>query len=295
MHAFQHVTPSVLRNSASSRVPNMSWDEIGGMHHVKRRLQMAVEWPLRHADTFTRLGLNAPRGILLHGPPGCSKTSLVRAAASQSRAVFIRLSGADIYSCYLGEAERMLRETFATARAAKPSILFLDELDAIVGKRSTDGQVDGNGVQQRVLSTLLTEMDGIASAQGVLVIGASNRIDLLDDALLRPGRFDDILPVQLPDEHERLQILAIHTRTLSLHADVDLAQLAHRTNGHSGADLKAVCTEAGLGAMREAYLKRNKCRSMDPLQGLSRDHLPSITMEHFNLAMKQDINKGGQT
>eukprot|EP00737_Agarophyton_chilense_P000051 gb/GEZJ01000064.1/.p1 GENE.gb/GEZJ01000064.1/~~gb/GEZJ01000064.1/.p1 ORF type:complete len:493 (-),score=56.75 gb/GEZJ01000064.1/:76-1554(-) len=246
------------QKSTQAKNLKTSWADIGGMAGIKLRLQMAVEWPLLYPSTFIRLGLNAPRGILLHGPPGCSKTSLVKAAARSSGASFFGLSGADIFSCYLGEAERILREAFSNARRVKPSIIFLDEIDAIVGKRSPGGQVDGNRVQERVLSTLLTEMDGILSAEGVLVVGASNRIDLLDDALLRPGRFDDILEVPLPNEKERVEILRIHTNSILLDKDVDLAELASMTKGLSGADLKHMCINAGLESLREKYQNGSK-------------------------------------
>lgn len=261
--AFRTVAPSVLRDSLATDVPLASWSGIGGVVDVKKRLRMAVEWPLAHPETFKRLGLSAPRGILLHGPPGCSKTSLIRAAASESRAAFLRLSGADIYSCFLGEAERIVRRAFEAARAVSPCILFFDELDAVVGKRPTGGGVgaatDGNGVQERVLSSLLTEMDGIVSTLDVIVVGATNRVDLLDEALLRPGRFDDVLYVGLPDELSRLQILQIHARKLPISPNLDLASLARKTCGSSGADLAALCTEAGLAALRERFLNKTCC------------------------------------
>lgn len=279
--ACRDTKPSVLRHHVAATVPDMSWSSIAGMHLVKRRLRIAVEWPLRYAATFNRLALKAPRGILLHGPPGCSKTSLVRAAASESRLAFLRLSGADIYSCYLGEAERILRDAFTTARVAAPSILFIDEIDAIVGKRSVTGLVDGNAVQQRVLSTLLTEMDGIVSAQGVLVVAATNRVDLLDDALLRPGRFDDILKVDLPDQQTRLDILRIHTQSMTLHPDVDLHLIASRTARFSGADLKALCTEAALSALRELYATAHP--DTHPVNTSAVDSTPVIAMRHFKL------------
>lgn len=284
LHALLHASPSVLRNQNAATVQHTSWEQIGGMEQVKTRLKMAVEWPLRYSSTFKTLGLKAPRGILLHGPPGCSKTTLVRAAASQSLARFVRLSGADIYSCYLGEAERILRDAFATARMAAPCILFLDEIDAIVGKRSTDSMADGNGVQQRVLSTLLTEMDGIVSADGVLVIGATNRVDLLDDALLRPGRFDDILHVDLPDEEGRLQILKIHSAKLSLAAEVNLSDLARHTENYSGADLKSICEEAGLAALREVLTKQRFVdKGQSSIDEAETIEVPRISLRHFDL------------
>jgi transitional endoplasmic reticulum ATPase len=255
--ALQIVRPSILRGgglSGGSAVTSTQWSEIGGAYDTKRRLQMAVEWPLQHADTFRALGLSAPRGILLHGPPGCSKTTLVRATATASQANFLHLSGADIYSCYVGEAERILRQAFDAARAAAPSILFLDELDAIVGKRvveKTEGSIDGNGVKDRVLSTLLTELDGMSHARGVVVVGATNRIDLLDDALLRPGRFDDVILVEPPDARGRAEILRIHAGPC-VNPRVDFAGLADMLPGASGAQVAAVAQDAAMMAVRDA-------------------------------------------
>lgn len=251
--AFAATRPSVLRTNLSPQLVNTPWSAIVGMESVKRRLQMAVEWPLRHGTTFRRLGLRSARGILLHGPPGCSKTTLVRAAATASRVPFLRLTAADVYSCFLGDSERVLRDAFATARAAAPCVLFLDEVDAIVGKRPSDGRgIDaGNRVQQRVLSTLLTEMDGVQTAEGVLVVAATNRVDMLDDALLRPGRFDDVLQVGLPDFDTRERILRRYCEDMPMEGDVDFSQMARRTEEFSGADLKSMCADAAFAAMRE--------------------------------------------
>jgi transitional endoplasmic reticulum ATPase len=253
MDALRNVRPSLLRGGLSTELIRTSWDDIGGANETKERLRMAVEWPLKHASTYKRLGLTTPRGLLLHGPPGCSKTTLVRAAATASRSNFLHISGADVYSCYLGEAERILRGCFDAARAAAPSILFIDEMDAIVGKRDAGGAQDGgNDVKDRVLSTILTELDGITSCRGVVVIGATNRVDLLDDALLRPGRFDEIVQVGLPGAAERCQILRIHAGRLPLEDDVDLDDVALLLrHGCSGAEIAAVCQEAGLLALRE--------------------------------------------
>jgi transitional endoplasmic reticulum ATPase len=284
--ALRKIRPSTLRGaglSGGGAVAVTKWSTIGGSHDAKKRLQMAVEWPLQHADTFHALGLCAPRGILLHGPPGCSKTMLVRAAATASHANFFHLSGADIFSCYIGEAERILRAAFDAARAAAPSIVFLDELDAIVGKRSVGGESSeiGNGVKDRVLSTLLTEMDGVSHARNVIVVGATNRIDLLDDALLRPGRFDDVIPVGLPDLATRADILRAHAGP-RVELGVDYLVLADMLHGASGAQVTAVAQEAALYALREAEYG-HQCAAM------CRDVLSS-TFEEVNVRMRHYIS-----
>lgn len=231
------------------------WGGVGGLSETKRRLRSALLWPSRHGSTLARLGARASRGVLLHGPPGCAKTTLVRAAAAASGARFVSLSPADVYSCFLGEAERIVRDAFAAAREAAPCILFLDEVDAIAGSRDSvaAGSGGGVGVGQRVLATLLTEMDGVASAPGVVVVAATNRLEAVDDALRRPGRFDDVLEVPLPDETARRDILSIHCEGVAVAGDVDLDELARRTDGLSGADLRGLCKEAALAAAREMW------------------------------------------
>mmetsp|Transcript_38284 Transcript_38284/g.108230 ORF Transcript_38284/g.108230 Transcript_38284/m.108230 type:complete len:577 (+) Transcript_38284:1138-2868(+) len=250
--ASRKVKASVARG-AEVDAGQVGWDDIGGLDSVKERLQQAVEWPLLHSEAFKRLGLSAPRGVLLHGPPGCCKTTLARAAASSSKATLIPLSGAQLYSMYVGEGESILRDTFKRARQAAPSIVFLDEIDSVAGKRADGaaGVAEAGGAGVRLLSALLTEMDGLEQANGVLVMGATNRPAALDAALCRPGRFDVVLFVPPPDEVGRLQALKIHTRGMPLHAGVDLACLAQRCKLFTGAELASVCREAALAALRE--------------------------------------------
>lgn len=218
------------------------------------KLRSAVELPLLHHSAFTAMALSPPRGILLYGPPGNSKTTLVRALANALHASFFVLSGADVYSPYVGEAEKTLRTVFARARAAPPALIFLDEIDAIVGSRGIGGTGSGDGgsaVSTGILATLLTEMDGVVSAEGVVIVAATNRKEALDPALLRPGRLELHLHVPLPDADGRLAILRIHTRKCSVASDVDLAALARDTEGWSGAELGNVCREASMEALRE--------------------------------------------
>ncbi|KAJ3159101.1 hypothetical protein HDU86_002000 [Geranomyces michiganensis] len=252
-----HGGPSTQRG-ASVAVERLTWDDVGGLEGVKKRLRQAVEWPLLHKVTFQRLGLRPPRGVLLYGPPGCSKTTLVKIIAATSGATFLSLNGASLYSPYVGDSEQAIRATFQRARSGAPSVVFFDEIDAIVGKRGLgsggSGSGKGDSVQERVLSALLNEMDGVETAKDILVVGATNRPDLIDAALLRPGRFDKVIYVPPPDDAARLQILKMYTRALPLGPDVDLAKIASpAVTGprFTGADLKAVCREAAMEALRE--------------------------------------------
>ncbi|ORZ12217.1 P-loop containing nucleoside triphosphate hydrolase protein [Absidia repens] len=249
--ALLKVGPSMQRGFQVS-VEATRWEDVGGLQHVKKQLKQAVEWPLIHKDAFSRLGLKPPRGILLYGPPGCSKTTLVKVIASSSGASFLSINGAQLYSPYVGDSEKVVRTTFQKARSSAPAIIFLDETEAIVGKRDmgSGGSGGGDSVQERILSTLLNEMDGVELAESVLVVGATNRPDMLDAALLRPGRFDRLIYVPPPDLEARLEILQIHTRQIPLADDVDLNVISLMTELYTGADLQNVCREAAMMALR---------------------------------------------
>lgn len=237
-----------------------SWQNIGGYSDIKELLTQAIYWPLCYPDTFSRLGLHPPRGVLLYGPPGCSKTNLARHVAQQWPEIhFLSVRASELYSCYVGESEKYVRELFQHARSKVPCVLFLDELDALVGKRDIGGRASGTTdiVQERILSALLNEMDGIETLQdGVLVMAATNRLDRIDDALLRPGRFDKLIHVPLPDLVSRQEILKIHLRAMPFSGDDTELQslietIATKTDGLSGAELARICQEAGLMALRE--------------------------------------------
>ncbi|KNA03964.1 hypothetical protein SOVF_204140 [Spinacia oleracea] len=243
------VGPSITRG-VTVEIPKVSWDDIGGLNDLKKKLRQAVEWPIKHAGAFSRMGVSPLRGILLHGPPGCSKTTLAKAAAHAAQASFFSLSGAELYSMYVGEGEALLRNTFQRARLAAPSILFFDEADVIAARRA--GSSSGNiSVGERLLSTLLTEMDGLELAKGILVLAATNRPHAIDPALMRPGRFDLVLYVPPPDLEGRYEILRVHTRNMKLGSDVNLQLIADGTDLFTGAELEGLCREAGIVALRE--------------------------------------------
>ena len=247
MAAYREITPSAMRE-VYVEVPTVKWEDIGGLLDVKQELVEAVEWPLKKPDVFKRIGVQPPKGILLFGPPGCGKTMLARAISTESEANFISIKGPEIFSKWVGESEKAIREVFRKGRTAAPSIIFFDELDAVVPRRGM-GYAD-SGASERVISQLLTEMDGIEALQNVVVVAATNRPDILDPAVLRPGRFDRLIYVPAPDERTRLQILKIHTKGMPLAKDISLDDLAEKTIGYSGADLQAVCREAGMISLR---------------------------------------------
>ncbi|KYK34434.1 MAG: CDC48 family AAA ATPase [Theionarchaea archaeon] len=246
LHAYHEVEPSGMRE-AFVEVPNVTWKDIGGLELVKEELREAVELPLKNPQVFKNVGIEAPRGILLYGPPGCGKTLLARAVATESEANFIAIRGPELLSKWVGESEEGVRRVFRRARQVAPCIVFFDEIDAIAGTR---GQEVGTKVTERVVNQLLTEIDGIEKMGKVTVIAATNRPDLLDAALLRPGRFDSLIEIPMPDHEARVAIFNVHTKDMPL-TDVDLKELARRTENFSGADIAALCREAGMFAIRE--------------------------------------------
>ncbi|NJE10774.1 CDC48 family AAA ATPase [Thermococcus sp. MAR1] len=243
--ALKMVEPSALRE-VLLEVPNVRWNDIGGLEEVKEELKEAVEWPLKYPKAFQRLGIEPPRGVLLYGPPGTGKTLLAKAVATESEANFIGIRGPEVLSKWVGESEKRVREIFRKARQAAPTVIFIDEIDAIAPARGSDM----SRVTDRLINQLLTEMDGIERNSGVVVIAATNRPDILDPALLRPGRFDRLILVPAPDEKARLEILKVHTKRVPLASDVNLRELAKKTEGYSGADIEALVREAALLAMR---------------------------------------------
>ncbi len=246
-NAYREITPTAMRE-VYIEVPSVNWADVGGLTEVKQELQEAVEWPIKKPEVFKRVGIRPPKGILLFGPPGCGKTMLAKAVATESEANFISIKGPELFSKWVGESEKAIREVFRKGRTAAPSIVFFDELDSVVPRRGMG--FGDSGVSERVISQLLTEMDGIESLVNVVIIGATNRPDIIDQAVLRPGRFDRLIYVPAPDYTTRLNILKIHTRNMPLARDVDLEHIAQQAAGYSGADLEAVSREAGLISLR---------------------------------------------
>jgi transitional endoplasmic reticulum ATPase len=247
LSALQEVEPSAIRE-VFVEVPNVRWQDVGGLTPVKGHLMEAVEWPLKYAALFGKAGINAPKGILLSGPPGCGKTLSAKALATESGVNFISVKGPSLLSKYVGESERGIREIFHKARQAAPCIIFFDEIDSLIPKRSS-ASADSH-VSERVLSQFLAELDGIEELKGILVLGATNRLDMLDEAVLRPGRFDEIVKIPLPVETDRQQIFAIHLRNKPLGPGISPAVLASLTDGWSGAEIASACRKAALKAVR---------------------------------------------
>ncbi len=276
--ALRDIEPSALRE-VFVEVPSTSWGDVGGLEQAKALLREALEWPMMHADLFAEAGVKPIKGILLCGPPGCGKTLLAQAAASAVQVNFISVKGPGLLSKYVGESERAVREVFRKAKQAAPCLVFFDEVDALVPRRG-NGATDGN-VSERVVGQFLAEMDGIEKLKGVLVLAATNRPDIIDPALLRPGRFDVLVEIPPPDEGERLAILQIQTRGKPLNADVNLAMIAADTTGRTGAELSGLCQQAALNAIRERLASTTIVTDLAPAIPLS------ITARHFHAALEQ--------
>jgi transitional endoplasmic reticulum ATPase len=276
--ALRDVQPSAMREVLVQK-PNISWEDIGGLHGVKEELAEAIEWPLKHADLFSQADVRPPKGILLYGPPGTGKTMIAKAVATTSEANFISVKGPELLSKWVGESEKGVREVFRKARQAAPCVVFFDELDAIAPRRS--GSEGDSHVTERVISQMLTEMDGLEDLKGVVVIGATNRRDILDEALLRPGRFDRILEVPLPEAESRKQIFLIHTKRKPLDADVRLDKLVEITEGMTGADIASFVNAAAMAAIKDHVKNKG-----DKLK---------ISMRHFEGALNKVKRKKAST
>jgi transitional endoplasmic reticulum ATPase len=265
LNAYKEITPTAMRE-VYIEAPTVHWDDIGGLEEVKQELKEAVEWPLTRPEIFKRLGIRPPKGILLFGPPGCGKTLLARAVATESEANFITIKGPEVFSKWVGESEKAIREVFRKGRMAAPAVIFFDEIDSLVPRRGL-GFAD-SGVSERVISQLLTEMDGIVTLEDIVVIAATNRPDIVDPAVLRPGRFDRLIYVPAPDEKSRFEIFKIYIKDMPLTKDVDITHLASISQNYSGADIDALCREAAMHALRGDV------------------NAKEVAMEHFQEAMK---------
>jgi transitional endoplasmic reticulum ATPase len=253
--AMKEVEPSAIRE-VFVEVPNVKWEDVGGLNEIKDALKETVEWPLKYADLFKKTNTNPPKGIILHGKPGTGKTYLAKALASESGVNFISVKGPQILSRYIGESEKGVRELFRMAKQASPCILFLDEIDSLTPRRNNDSS--GSGVIERVIGQFLTEMDGIEDLKGVIVLAATNRIDLIDPALLRSGRFDLIFELPMPDQKTREKIFDIHTRKKPIDNNINLAKLAGKTESLTGSDIEFICRKAAMLAIRQLIDGRNE-------------------------------------
>ncbi|OYT43213.1 MAG: hypothetical protein B6U88_01575 [Candidatus Aenigmarchaeota archaeon ex4484_56] len=278
-YAMQKIEPSAMRE-VLVEIPNVNWIDIGGLEDVKLKLREVVEWPLKYPDKFSKFGIKPPKGVLLYGPPGTGKTLLAKAVATESGANFISVKGPELLSKWVGESEKKLREIFRRAKQTAPSIIFFDEIDALTRTRGTSR----TEVADTIVSQLLTELNGIEELEGVVVIAATNRPDIIDPSLLRPGRFDRHILVPKPDEKARLQILKIHTKKMPLSKDVNLEEIAKKTDGYSGADLEALCKEAAILALKVNIEKSKE------INEVSKKHFEEV-MKNMRPSIPDKLNK----
>ncbi|KOX73300.1 Transitional endoplasmic reticulum ATPase TER94 [Melipona quadrifasciata] len=289
-YAMTKSSPSALRETIVE-VPTVTWDDIGGLHNVKMELQELVQYPVEHPDKFLKFGMQPSRGVLFYGPPGCGKTLLAKAIANECQANFISVKGPELLTMWFGESEANVRDVFDKARAAAPCVLFFDELDSIAKSRGgTLG--DAGGAADRVINQILTEMDGMGAKKNVFIIGATNRPDIIDPAILRPGRLDQLIYIPLPDEKSREAIFRANLRKSPVAKDVDLSYIAKVTHGFSGADITEICQRACKLAIRqsiETEIRREKERASNPSASMDMDEddpVPEITRAHFEEAMR---------
>ncbi len=277
LEALKEIEPSAIRE-VFVEVPDVKWSDVGGLENIKQELKEAIEWPIKHPDVFKKANTHPPKGILLYGRPGTGKTLLAKAVANESGVNFISIKGPQLISRYVGESERGVRETFTKAKHAAPTILFFDEIDSLVPKRgssSTDAHVT-----ERVISQFLTEMDGIEELKGVVVLAATNRLDLVDPAILRSGRFDLLFELPSPDRKTRADIFKIHTKNKPLAADVDLTELVQQTDNRTGSEIEFICRKASMFAVRE-YIERRSAQEQTSENGELK-----VSMQHFEQALK---------
>ncbi|MDD2678355.1 MAG: CDC48 family AAA ATPase [Candidatus Nanoarchaeia archaeon] len=291
-YGFRVVRPSAMRE-VIVQIPNIKWTDIGGLEEVKNKLKESVEWPIKHAESFKKLGIRPPRGILLYGPPGTGKTLLAKAAAKETEMNFISIKGPELLSKWVGESEKAVRETFRKARQVAPCIIFFDEIDSIVPRRGVRN--DSSGVTEQVVNQLLTEMDGLEELQNVIIIAATNRPDMIDPGMLRPGRIDRLIMVPAPDESARIEIMKVHTKNMPLAKNVDIESLAKKMINYTGADIENVCREAAMIALR-SNIESKEVTSKNFAQAMEKSK-PSVDEETikmysaFNEKAKENIKE----
>ncbi len=276
MEALKEIGPSAIRE-VFVEVPDVKWEDIGGLQDIKDNLKEAVEWPLKYPEIFAQANTNPPKGILIHGAPGTGKTLIAKAAANESEVNFISVSGPSLMSKFIGESEKGVREVFKKAKQASPCLLFFDEIDSLVPHR---GGGDTTQVTERVISQFLAELDGIEELKGVVVLAATNRVDIIDPAILRPGRFDLILELPIPDQKTRYKIFKIHTKGKPLDKNMDLKELAQKTNGGTGADIEAIVRRASMQAVKEFIEKYKGKPTKEEIKKFT------VTKRHFEEAIK---------